>query len=425
MNNLNSVIKFKIPFKSKSYDTNFKTHKKAFVKGDFIITMNRKYELILDVILQIEELGIDIYNTCKWFRDDLIKKNKEDEFNIRKKFLALSGIDVLPRFSKGNTKQPGCINHKRELICGFNHQNLKSKDQNKIVHFSSQNEKDKAKLIQFENWFNDYKISFKGLDKIISGSNPSGSVKNPQANPLVLNTKDWEINKKYHNFGLIMEKIRINKRNDFDLSGFKHLQTYSFLEIINNKKIPFLLEKLFDFSNKIPSIDKQNRLQRIRNKKNNAEINYKKSFEIWKLVQKGRYEFVKNMDGILETKPDIVKKIDSYQRCHIKPVSHIKKNMENSYLKTGNLNQAKAMVKEIASMNNGIFLTTDDHNLFDRGKSYIDINDGKMYFSRSDKKPHLVIKKRCLNPERKEFLLYHKEYVYGRGIRKGLSNIKQ
>ena len=415
---MSKIIKFEIPFKSKNYEKNCQTYEKAFYKGHFIITMDLEYELILNTTLKLEELGIDVFNTCDWFLKDKNKKNKEDEFNLRKKFLSLSNIDIRPRFYQGTKNKTGCIDQEGNKTCLFSHKEKKLKNQNQIIHFSKQKEIDLQLIVQFEMWFNDYKISFKGLDKIATGSNPSGSVKKSMANPLVLNTNDPIVNHKYHNFAFILEKARIDKKNAFDVSSTKDKKTYSFLEIINSKKIFFLLEKIFSFSNQIPYEKKKSEVKKFRNTKRDAEMDYTKTFEIMTLVKKARTKFSTNMDKILKDKQDISLLISEYERCHIKPVTHIKKNMFNSYMATKNLNQAKVMAQEIASANNGIFLTPNHHNLFDRGESYIDPNDGKMYFAKNTKRPKLVIKQKCLNKERKNFLIYHKEYIYGRGIRK-------
>ena len=116
---MSNVIKFSVPFKSKTYDQNIKSHEKAFYKGSFIILMDLDYELILDVQLKIDELGIDVYNTCAWFKKDLLNYKKKDSFNIRKNFLKLSNVKIKPRFYKKECMRNGvqiCDSFHPELI---------------------------------------------------------------------------------------------------------------------------------------------------------------------------------------------------------------------------------------------------------------------------------------------------------------------
>ena len=178
------------------------------------------------------------------------------------------------------------------------------------------------------------------------------------------------------------------------------------------------MDQIFIFSNQISSEEKRTKIRRVKNNKKIAEVTYTGLIKIFKVINKKRNIFSKNMDQIIESKPDVKNYLPEYEKAHLKPVKHIKKQAIEQYLenKTYNLDVEK-ILNDIADANNGIFLKSTYHKYFDRGDSYIDPNDGKMYFNPKWKKePVLVIKKECLNDERVKFIKYHKKHIYGKGI---------
>ena len=408
----NKIIRFSIPFKTKNHKNKIvQKEKKGFFEGEFIVVMDLETEIIVDVKLKIEELGIDVFNTCSWFPKNKFKNKKI--FKIRKKLLNKVKHNLNP---KARFWKKGCMRNDVQ-ICNSFHKDLIQKPENEIKHLSKKNPNDIDKLKQLENDFNNNKLSFRSIDAIATGSNPSGTILKPEANSVVLNTKNKIFNKKYHNFSFIFQKSRINKKVTFDSKEFLDKKIFNFLEI-KNKIIP-ILEKIFKFSNKLAQESKKIELIKIKNKAKKEKsflnnYNCKDYNKIISSIGKKRNRFRKEIDKTLIKKPFIKKNITAYDRAHLKGVQYIVKEALDKYFIYKEFNsEIKILLDQISNINNGAFLRKDYHSYYDQGKSYIDWNDGKMYFNKKyDQNPILVIKKECLNKERIKFIKYHYNKIW-------------
>ena len=326
---------------------------------------------------------------------------KENKMNITGYTLKIKSETEVNVHNQNNWSKK-VIKKRKEIFPSIKNLFFKDKNIKKKSEFKKNIDVNKIKISAF------YKITLNDVYKYFKGSNPTGAETSKLAQEILLDLPD--INELNNKPFINLFKAFTKEKNIY----YKNLDiryTINIKEFINllNDDEKFVFDYYYNSVTNDFYINEWKEF--LRNYNANPKIYNSKLKPL--LVQE--YGPDDHLYGQYST-PKVV------EGCHIKPKSHIDKQ---------NLTQ-KEKEKEKDNIYNGLLLPAHIHRLFDGGYLTFE-NNGKPKFEKQNKKgvkefaihkseyeilelEKYQLKKELLVPERLEYLKYHRNNVYQKGI---------